>query len=289
MTPFLDTLTEAVRTAMPDENAPLIVHSDVLRARAAISATSDPRLLLERHIEALATIAGSRGVALPAFNYDYPRTRIYSPATDVGQVGALAEHARQTWATSRRGGPIFNFGCRVTSETDAFVVPCDGVVDPFGADSLFAQVHERGGSVLMYGAPFHTLTAIHYVERIAGAASGGGPAYRYDKAFAGVVRHADGHETAVTLDYHCRPMGKSLEYAWARLRAEAENAGLVRAFRAPGSEVLLVSLPALCRFWAERIAQDPLYLLDDNSREWVSRELDRLGRRFVRSDFEETP
>lgn len=289
MSAFLESLTNAVARSMHDETAPLLVHTDVFRARAAIETTREPHLMLERHMRALTAITGSHPLALPAFNYDFPKTRVYAPATDAAQVGVLAEHARTAWSGGRRGPPIFNFTCRAVGTKDPFDVPCAGTVDPFGTDSVFGSVHRGGGRILMYGAPWHTLTAIHYVERLSGFGASGGPAYRYDKVFEGTVRHIDGRVEPVALSYHCRPMGRALEYDWPRLREEAEREGVVEVFRAPGSEALLIDLPMLSAFWLHHLASDPLYLLDAPSRAWVEKDLSRLGRRFLRSDFEEVP
>lgn len=280
MSPFLESVQQALAGLSPDPHAPLLAHLDVFRARAAITNTSDPNLMLERHMGSLLTIAGERTLFLPVFNYDYPRTRVYDVAHAPSQVGVLTEHARQHMPGVRCGPPIFNFF--TNAPRNPLPDRTDGAtLDPFGADTVFGLIHRAGGPVMMYGAPFFSFTAIHYIERLSG-----GPLYRYDKLFAGTVQHADGTLQPVQLNYHCRPMGKALEYDWPRLRAEVEQAGILRSRKVPGSEVLLIDLAQICAFWLDKLQADPLHLLDAESRAWVAPELERLGRRFLVTDFE---
>ena len=62
------------------------------------------------------------------------------------------------------------------------------MLDPFGSDTVFGLIHRADGVVMMYGAPFNSFTAIHYIERLSG-----GPLYRYDKLFSGKVLHGRWH------------------------------------------------------------------------------------------------
>lgn len=276
MNPFIESIQNEL--AADKSDLPLLAHADVFRARAAISNTSDPKLMLSRHMAALLAISGNRTLFIPSFNYGFTLTKVYRPEHDVSQVGVLTEHARTQWATWRCGPPVFNFSSNMPTEPS---IPCDGEVDPFGPDTVFGLLHRKRGMVLMYGAPFSSFTFLHYIERLIG-----GPVYRYDKLFIGMVQEKDGIMRPVQLNYHCRPMGKTLEYDWVKLRSDAQEQGIVHNFKAPGSEVLLIDIALICQFWQDQLQRDPLYLLDQDSRAWVEPELSRLGRRFVVSDFE---
>jgi aminoglycoside N3'-acetyltransferase len=233
--------------------------------------------MLRRHIEVLEWVSGGRQLFFPSFNYDFLRTGVYRPEIDPSQVGPLTEHARVAWASWRTGPPVFNF---VGKDRPLGYEQDGGLVDPFGRKSMFAVLHQSGGDVLLYGSTLATMTAIHYVERLSG-----GPLYRYDKQFPGTVRYPLGTKE-VCLIYHCRPLGKTLDYDFPRLEVEAEAAGALRRVHAPGSQVCLVRFGALCDYWLEKLRADPLYLLDQTSRAWVASSLDRLGRRFQQTDFE---
>lgn len=275
MLPFRESLRHLISCGA---DSPLLVHSDMFRARAAIVSTSAPQIMLARHIEALEDVAADRPLWFPAFNYDFTQTRVYRPSSDVSQVGALTEYVRTQWATWRCGPPVFNF-CGKSGSPPA--VCSSGEVDPFDEKSLFAVLHRSCGNVLMYGAPFSTFTAIHYVERLSG-----GPLYRYDKLFPGVIEEPGNMDLSVQLRYHVRPMGRRLEYDWPRLQADAEAMGLVRSVKVPGSEVMHIRFAELCDYWLERLREDPLFLLDKETRNWVMPELDKFGRCFVITDFE---
>lgn len=276
MNPFVDSIQNALAT--DKSKSPVLAHVDVFRTRAAIANTSDPKLMLSRHMAALLSICSDRPLFIPSFNYDFTRTRFYRPKYDASQVGVLTEHARMHWASWRYGPPVFNFSSNMPTESS---IPYAGEVDPFGPDTVFGLIHRMGGKVLMYGAPFSSFTFLHYIERLAG-----GPAYRYDKIFVGVVQERDNVEKPVQLNYHCRPLGKRLEYDWLKLRSDTQAQGIVHSFKAPGSEVLLIDIALICQFLLNQLQRDPLYLLDQGSRAWVEPELSRLGRRFVVSDFE---
>lgn len=280
MSAFLESVQQLLaEVGAANSAAPLLVHADVFRARAAIVNTSNPELMLERHLAALQTIAGTRPLFLPVFNYDYTRSRVYLPASAPSQVGVLNEYARTHMAGARCGAPVFNF--YTNTPALAADLPASGQVDPFGANTVFGLVHRAGGQVLMYGAPFASFTALHYIERLSG-----GPMYRYDKLFSGTVQFADGSSKPVDLNYHCRPMGKALEYDWPRLRIDAEAQGVLRSVKVPGSEVLVLDMASMVEFWLAHLQRDPLYLLDADSRGWVEPMLDQLGRRFSINDFE---
>ena len=270
---------ESIRQVLAQSSSPsVLVHTDVFRARAVIINTSDPQLMLNRHLDALEHICGDKTMFFPAFNYDYARTQKYDPGSDASQCGTLNEYARCNWANWRCGPPIFNFCGRDRPHP---TVAESGECDPFGSETVFSLLHRERGHVLMYGAPLSSFTAIHYIERLTG-----GPLYRYDKVFAGYVAHCNGRRSSVSLNYHCRPLGRSLEYDWPRLRADAEQEGLLRVLKAPGSEVLLLDMAMICDHWLNKLQADPLFLLDSATRVWVERELERLGRRFQITDFE---
>ena len=274
MNAFCETIRALVAAESP---GPLLAHCDVFGSRAALAGEHKRTDLLSGHILSLEYIAQDCTLLLPTFNYDYLRSGHYRPATDASQVGPLTEHARLHWATYRVGPPVFNFVGRAPFPIQQ---KPEQVVDPFGSHSIFAELHRARGLVLLYGTTLAALTMIHYIERLSG-----GPLYRYDKYFAGTIDDNHGPRP-VTLLYHCRPLGRHLDYDFPRLVNDAERAGAVSRVLRSGSEVGVVRCDLLCAFWAERLKADPLYLLDQASLQWVRPALNRLGRRFQQSDFE---
>lgn len=234
--------------------------------------------LLSHHRDVLRSLAGGRDLWVPTFNYDFLRTGKYFPESDRSQVGPISDFIRTDFAHWRTMCPVFNFAG--TGEHPVSGAVDDSVVDPFDAASAFGALVECDGSVLWYGAPFSSSTIIHYVERISG-----GPAYRYDKLFHGTVELNAGDTTRVTLRYHVRPWQHHLDYDWNRLWIDLIEERIISEIdRSTGLAV--APARALTEFWTEQLMRDGLYLLDPESRSWVSDRLDQLGRRFDLRDFE---
>lgn len=255
---------------------PMFVHSDPFRTARLVRPSRNRLALLDAHIALLRNVAGDRGLWLPAFNYDFPRTRVFDVAADRAQVGPIPEQFRTTVAEWRTPVPLFS----VSGSGAVPAVSWGENTDPFGEDSIFARLVESDGVVLYYGDTFCYNTIVHYAER-----RSGGPPYRYDKLFPGHVMMPDGASIPGSLCYHVRPLGSDLDYAWAGLLVLALEAGVCR--RVDGNpEVLAASARALCEFWIGTLRSDPLALLDQKSRAWVEPALEKLGRRFVIGDFE---
>ena len=255
---------------------PLFVHSDPFRTARLVPRNRDRGALLDAHIAVLEMAAGDRGLWLPSFNYDFPKTRRFLLATDPCQLGPLPEHFRLTKRQWRTPVPMF-------SVSGTGIMPQVGwgnETDPFGPDSIFAELEKRDGVIVYYGDTFHYNTIVHFAER-----KSGGPIYRYDKTFRGVVVMENGEEYSGSLAYHVRPLGSGLDYDWPRLLKEAVDAGVcVRLEGHP--EVLAASARALTAHWVRAMRDDPFALLDDKTQKWVRLAHEEIGRRFAIGDFE---
>lgn len=255
---------------------PLFVHSDPFRAARLVPRSRDRVALLDAHLDVLMDAAGDRGLWLPSFNYDFPRTHRFDLANDPSQLGPLPEHFRQTRQEWRTPVPMFSVsGVGAVAE-----VGWGEETDPFGPESVFAELERRDGVIVYYGDTFHYNTIVHYAER-----KSGGPIYRYDKIFRGVVVLESGKEFSGSLDYHVRPLGSGLDYDWPRLLNDALESGVcVRLEGHP--EVLAASARALTEHWMRAMKDDPFSLLDDKTQRWVRLAHEEIGRRFRIGDFE---
>jgi Aminoglycoside N3''-acetyltransferase len=260
-------------------NGPLFVHSDPFRAARLVPRSRDRNSLLDSHLEVLTAAAGDRGLWLPSFNYDFPRTHRFEVANDPCQLGPLPEHFRLTQAEWRIPVPMFAV-CGIGADPG---ISWGEMTDPFGSESIFAKLESQDGVVVYYGDTFHYNTIVHYAERKAG-----GPVYRYDKIFRGVVVKESGEEMPGSLNYHVRPMGSGLDYDWPRLLHDAIDAGVcVRMEGHP--EILAASARALTNHWIHAIEADPFSLLDEKTQAWSRLAYEKTGRRFTISDFEPQP
>jgi aminoglycoside 3-N-acetyltransferase len=256
---------------------PVFAHSDPFRTARVVKPSRNRREFLDAHVTVLKEVAGDRGLWIPAFNYDFPRTHFFDVANDEAQVGPIPEHFRTTAAEWRTRVPIFS----VTGTGPMPSIPWGQDTDAFGEESIFARLVESDGVILYYGDTFCYNTIVHYAER-----RSGGPAYRYDKMFGGqVFTNADNLSALGSLRYHVRPLGTDLDYDWPGLLDSAIEAGACR--RVDGSpEVLASSARTLCDFWIEALRRDRLALLDQKTRAWVEPKLEKLGRPFMIADFE---
>src|SRR6476659_10041293 len=126
---------------------PVFVHSDAFRAATLVPATRDRRAFLDSHVHLLRDISFGRSLLLPAFNYDFPRTRSFDVASDPVQLGPIPEHFRATCADWRTPVPIFSV---MGIGTEPWI-SWGEFTDPFGPDSIFAWLIEHDGVILYYG------------------------------------------------------------------------------------------------------------------------------------------
>jgi aminoglycoside N3'-acetyltransferase len=257
---------------------PVFVHSDALVARNLVLRTTNRVELLHAHLDRIESIADGRDIWFPAFNYSFPRSGVFNVFSDISELGPISECFRVSRARWRTRVPMFS-ACGVGAPPQAAsVVPA--VVNPFGRDSVFAALYAANGSILWYGAPWAAATIIHFAEAYSNA-----PAYRYDKDFPGEIVEDD-HRWTTILRSHVRPMNRAFNSAWPRLYEAAAAQGIVQDLPGTGGGCFWAPVGDLVRSWTALLAEDPLALLDSETRNWVAPKLERLGRRFELSDFE---
>lgn len=258
------------------------VHSDVTGVIGAVPRQENMDLWLAGHIQLLEEVCAPVPIIFPTFNYQFLETGLYRVDDDNSEVGALSEYARKNWATWRSNMPVFNYVGSENSQplNEQLKVKVHDSVDPFDEYSIFHYLYENNGTFLMYGAPFSSFTGIHHIEHLAGR-----PLYRYDKCFKGKVLSTEKCE--VTLRYHVRPQGLNLNYCWNELLELSKEKGIVKEFNHPRVHILAFSYKELADFWLEHIKNDPLFLLDKQSRKACEAILKKLDRRFIQSDFED--
>jgi aminoglycoside N3'-acetyltransferase len=256
---------------------PVLAHVDLLQVIRLVKWRGLSRTdLLRKHAELLQAATGGRSLWMPAFNYDYPKTGRFDVRQSSSHVGHLTEFFRVHVAQWRTPVPMFSLSGVGTSPE----MTRSATVDPFSSASAFADLRRHDGTILFYGAPFASCTAVHHVERLMGQ-----PPYRYDKSFLGEVIGMDGRVEPIELRTHVRPWQRNLGYDWEMLLKEAQEAGLIiQAER--NCPVFGVRARPLFAFWNEALKRDPLHLLDAESRAWVQPMLQRLGRAFRQEDFE---
>ena len=255
---------------------PVMVHSGA-GPTAVYVERGDRDAMLATHRAHLHAIADGRPLWVPVFNYGFCRGEQLRVDATPSELGPIGESYRMTTATWRTPVPVFSFAG--SEDPPAALAARSGEVDPFDAVSAFGELVDRDGVIVWYGAPLDATTFIHHVERRAG-----GPLYRYDKRFRGVVADAAG-ERDVELVYHVRPAGAHLDYRWDDLAADARRTEVVMPLD-PVGRIRWASARRLADAWLAALAADPFALLDRASREGVGRRVEQLGRRLQIGDFE---
>lgn len=257
-----------------------MVHSDLFHASAFVPRMTNRERLLAAHRDFLGDLGISLSIA--AFNYQFTRTLAVDLRTASVEVGPLGDFMRDDWATERTFDPVFSFLLR---DDVASGEASDGLFIAFAERSYFPRVAAEGGAILMYGATVSALTMLHYAELVTG-----GPLYRYDKDFAGTVIDWHGRAVSILYRYHVRPLGRHLVYDWPGIQSLLLDAGVLRWIHPDLASLgFLLDGRRLVEALAGALQDDPLCLLDAQSRDWVEPELQRLGRRFTVTDFEPVP
>lgn len=256
-------------------NTHILIHSDVL---FGFKVKFENQLqFLEQHCNELEEICEPLDILMPSFNYDFCKGKPYDITNDVSQVGNLSEYFRSKKALWRTVTPVFNFsGTGVKILQDDFEK-----TDPFDKNSVFSYLNKNKGLLMHYGSGFHTTTLIHFAERISGKLI-----YRYDKVFDGQIIYSDNKTANVELIYHVRPLVLPLEYDWIKIENDLLCEQLISKYKEGRTQITLMKIEEVVGFWLEKIKNDPLYFLMPETRCWVEKKYNELGRPFIINDFE---
>jgi aminoglycoside N3'-acetyltransferase len=266
------------RLLSPYANKPVMIHSDLFSAMPFVERTADRQKLLNNHLATLQDAISPKNIWMPAFNYQYTKTRFFSVKESPCELGPLNEYYR-TIASHRTLDPIFSF---CSNQEIALDAPVGQELRAFSPQTAFFSLVKSKGAILFYGAPFTRLTMIHHVE-----SRSGGPVYRYDKTFIGKVERADGTVQDLRYIYHVRPASQDLEYDWERLQSDLTAQGILKCMPYKTKNIaMLIDADNLLSYWLEKIKHDPFYLIDAASRAWAEPLVKKLGRRLTITDFE---
>lgn len=256
-------------------NTHILIHSDILFGLKI--KFENQEIFLEEHYKELKAVCQPLKILMPSFNYDFCKGSPYNIKESESQVGTLSEYFRKNKATWRTSIPVFNF----SGLGDNPLPNKYGEIDPFDESSVFGYLHENKGIIMHYGSGFHTSTLIHYVERISNKLI-----YRYDKVFKGKVIDIDDISNACELIYHVRPMGYKLDYDWSKIEEDLIENGIIQKYREKRTKILIGRIDKIVDFWLTCLNNNPFYLLDKETRNWVEAKFNELNRPVTLTDFE---
>ena len=252
----------------------LLVHSDVMRGFPV--AFEGREAFLNSHLTELGSLRPNLNLWMPTFNYAFCKGEEFDVQKTTSQVGSLTEHFRKETAHWRTPVPVFSF-CGTGPKP---AIDIATTIDPFGVGSAFDFLYLNSGTMMHYGSTIRSSTILHYAERESGVLC-----YRYDKLFLGSVRTSNS-SVSVKFNFHVRPIGKHLDYNWPLIESDLVSNGILYVFSENQALILLCEVDKLVNFWISKLKENPLYLLDSESKVWVEPLLDKLGRSFLISDFE---
>tara|TARA_B110000483_G_scaffold175005_1_gene207031 strand:+ start:1380 stop:2204 length:825 start_codon:yes stop_codon:yes gene_type:complete len=248
----------------------LLVHADSFKSLNFIDFGENQNENLKKHVELITSLSSC--VALPKFNYDFPKNRLFNFDDFSSQTGAISEFFSQMHSKTTFD-PMFALS--YTSGFEAFS-NYQKSIKTFNPSGVFSKFVSEKSGLLLYGAGLQSVTFIHYVEAMADVT------YRYEKKFSGHVLFK-GIKSNIEFISHFRPMGNHFDYDWKRITDDLIANDLIISL---GKYCNLLDMKKLFQFWSQKMKDDHLYFLDKKTVSWVEPRLQKLGRRFERKDFE---
>ena len=256
-------------------SSPFLIHSDIFCMSNFIRKRINQRIkkhqFLRFHLDFLSETFGIRDIAFPAFNYEFPKSKVFHLKNTQSQSGALTNYVLKNDCFVRTKTPIFSFlvGLNQPSEFSSH---------PFGSKSYFNYLYDNDGTIIFYGAKHNTATYLHFVE-----SQFGPPRYRYDKCFKGSIINDESTIIPVEVEFHTRPLGLELEYDWDFLWQLLKQKNVVRDI-APN--FFAVKAKYLSEIWGGQIINDDLSILSQKSKKKFKSILKKFNHRLKIEDFE---
>lgn len=229
----------------------------------------------DRVINLLVDNLDTNEIWFPAFNYDFATSKVFNPNQDKIQVGAINDHVMKLSNSRRTFTPIFSY-----TGLGKLLTPIKKrIYKPFSEDSELSTLLQKNSKIIFLGAPFSSLTFIHYVEESKNIG------YRYVKKMNGYLKLKNElYETA--LEWKVRPEGQKLNYDWNKINRDLISDGILQRYNAFGEHSYIMKLSSCFEYIGEKIENDPYYLLDNDTRSWVETKMQELQRPFQLNDFE---
>lgn len=258
-----------------EPNSPILFHTDLSKIeRKTLKGLNSKVSIIEALHLKLKETFHDQELWFPAFNYDFTRTRVFDSVNDPIQVGALNESLRNSGQYTRSTVPVFSMLREKVAPKNQSIE----LIEPFGIEGDYAELRERNGHVIFFGASIDSLTYIHFIETLVDVP------YRYVKIFEGKLK-SESQIKSVSMKYLVRPLGLSLEYDWEKVHQEFKDAKIIQKIDNFGSYEIY-NARVLADFMLSRYTQDIYWTLKAVSREIVEAKIKELGRSFRLEDFE---
>ena len=255
---------------------PYLVHADISNVSLEIlrnrNLGTSPQ---DRVINLLIKNLQTNEIWFPAFNYDFATTKVFNPDEDKIQVGSINKQVMKMNSSRRTLTPIFSF----TGLGELLMPIKKSLYKPFSHDSELGTLLKEDSNVIFLGAPISSFTFIHFIEEAKNIG------YRYIKRMDGQIKLQ--HELYKTaLEWKVRPAKQKLHYDWSKITHELVSTGILQRYNTFGKNSYIMKLSNCYEAIGKKIEEDPCYLLDNETRNWVEPKMRKLQRSFHLSDFE---
>lgn len=194
-------------------------------------------------------------LVMPAFNWGFPKTKVWNYHTTKSQCGILTEHMRALPGTLRTIHPFHSLVARGPN-ADALVG--DICTSSFGPRSAFEKLIEAGAYNLSLGSEFiGGATFCHYAEEALKVP------YRFYMDFPGEVTDAANEKVNVNFNIYARIIEQTHQFVntWEIFWEDALRHNLARYDRFAGhTPVFLMNVRDAHEFLYDRIKRDPYYV-----------------------------
>ena len=243
---------DALYTVGIEKGDTIFVHSDI--AVFGKLATHDRKFLFDSLINAMKEVVGDKGnIIMPTFTYSFCKKEIFDVDNTPSTVGALTDYFRKLPDVQRSVHPIFSVAVWGRDRESL----CNISKDSFGEDSIFDKLYKHKGKIVCFGAPFLSITYIHYVEQKHGIP------YRFIKKFKGIIKNKDrSYEEEV--GYFVRPLDKNIEIDANKLEEYFLSNNFLKKTRVGSGLISLIDIKDYCDVGSKLLDKDVFYFLVSN-------------------------
>lgn len=253
-------LAEQWRSAGLRRGDTLLLHSNALRASAALAQAGVPRAqIADTILASVLDVLGPEGTLLmPLFNFGFCQGQPFDIRHTPSKMGALTEAARRHPAAVRTSHPVYSFAAI------GHAAPrCAGLdnISGYGADSPFGLLRALDGRIgVLDLSDQESMTFVHHVEEMCLAP------WRHHKHFEGNCTDAQGRTRRERYSLYVRDLGRGVLTHVDPLGERLWQQGLYQGHRPmTGSGLRLVSARAMFTLTADLIqsgqAEGLLYLI----------------------------
>jgi aminoglycoside 3-N-acetyltransferase len=228
----------------------IFVHSDI-SVFGKLQQT-DRNILLDNLLSAIKESVGSAGtVIMPAFTYSFCKGRDFDPVHSESVVGVLSEHFRKQPEISRTNHPIFSVAVWGGKKEQYLDVDKDS----FGEQSIFGRLRQNNAKLLLFGAPFNSMTFMHHIEQ-----SHGVP-YRYLKKFKGVIKTGS-NEYEDESTYYVRNLEMDSDLETSKFEKHLLNKRLLKCTELGSGRILMGEAKNIFGEGVEMLDQDINFFIE---------------------------